>query len=373
MDDVTVSLSQDNTINIMIGSERFSALVDTGCSRTLINEQVLNAFSWLKDNFLEATPDTQVVGTTANGQSMQFTGEVTVPIRVESKTFDIECLVGPTVVYPVILGNDFLRETGSTLSFTANTIQMKQPLSLGCRQATVIPAWSEVCMRVKVMDYERPIEGDGLVEGASTLDSLGILVARSLSRLKDNTTVMRILNPLGREVIIPEQSLVGIFTPLEEDDQVMEITEKDRTKTEVSDIRVNSLSMGQTEITRHHKFEELFNVPQSDLTQDQTKRLYDFLWKNRAVFQFPGEPLGHTDLVEHEIHPKPDFKGWRSRPYRSNPALRREIESQVKRMLKEDIIEPSISPFSSPVLLVQKADRTWRLVIDYRRANSQLL
>ncbi|UYV74754.1 K02A2.6-like, partial [Cordylochernes scorpioides] len=57
------------------------------------------------------------------------------------------------------------------------------------------------------------------------------------------------------------------------------------------------------------------------------------------------------------------------RPYRVPICDQQEIRNQVQQMLKNGIIEQSFSPFSSPVTLVTKRDKTKRFCIDYRKVN----
>lgn len=58
------------------------------------------------------------------------------------------------------------------------------------------------------------------------------------------------------------------------------------------------------------------------------------------------------------------------RPYRYTPEQKNEIEAQVKELLKAGLIVPSVSPFSSPVLLVRKKDQSWRMCVDFRHLNA---
>lgn len=60
----------------------------------------------------------------------------------------------------------------------------------------------------------------------------------------------------------------------------------------------------------------------------------------------------------------------KQRPYRVTPEQRQEIQQQVTKLLKADVIEESYSPWAAPVVLVRKRDGTWRFCLDYRKLNS---
>jgi hypothetical protein len=57
------------------------------------------------------------------------------------------------------------------------------------------------------------------------------------------------------------------------------------------------------------------------------------------------------------------------RPYRYHFLQKGEIEKIVKELLDSRVIRHSTSPFSSPVLLVRKANGIWRMCMDYRSLN----
>ena len=61
------------------------------------------------------------------------------------------------------------------------------------------------------------------------------------------------------------------------------------------------------------------------------------------------------------------------RPYRYPYYQKNEIEKIVKELLSVGFIRNSSSLFASPILLVRKANGSWRMCIDYRASNQETI
>ncbi|MES9903532.1 MAG: reverse transcriptase domain-containing protein, partial [Sedimenticola sp.] len=111
------------------------------------------------------------------------------------------------------------------------------------------------------------------------------------------------------------------------------------------------------------------SLDDSDLSPDQKQSLLTFIGKNRDVFAKDTSELGCTNLHHHRIETG-DAAPQRQRFYRTSPQVNDEIGKHIDDMLQNEIIEPSDSVWTSPVVMIKKKDNSFRFCIDYRRLNN---
>ena len=91
--------------------------------------------------------------------------------------------------------------------------------------------------------------------------------------------------------------------------------------------------------------------------------------KSTDVFALNDQELGCTNVVLHNIDTG-DKPPVRQPPYRAPMIYREKIADMVTEMQERGIVQPSTSPWASPVVLVPKKDGSMRFCVDYRRLNS---
>lgn len=117
--------------------------------------------------------------------------------------------------------------------------------------------------------------------------------------------------------------------------------------------------------------EDDLNFPKisSCLTASEIQRVQQFIKEFHHILICKQGLNGRTHEVEHQINTG-NAVPIRQRPRRLPLAQEEEVEKMIQTMKKEDVIEESCSPWSSPVVLVQKKDGTKRFCVDYRMLNS---
>lgn len=97
--------------------------------------------------------------------------------------------------------------------------------------------------------------------------------------------------------------------------------------------------------------------------------LMPILQRFKAVFDEPRE-LPPKRKCDHSIPLKAEDQHVTQRPYRLPFHQKNALEGIIEQLLNSKTIRPSVSPYSSPAILVKKKDRTWRMCIDYEHLNA---
>ena len=103
------------------------------------------------------------------------------------------------------------------------------------------------------------------------------------------------------------------------------------------------------------------------LEPEQKSQLKTLLLQYADIFN---DMPGRTTLCSHSIQLLEGAKPFKLPPYRVHPEKTELIKQELELMLRIGVIEPSCSPFASPVVIVSKPDGKSRFCTDFRRLNS---
>lgn len=255
--------------------------------------------------------------------------------------------------YDAVLGADFIWSYMTTFNKKTNCVQFKNTnfrlypykrVILGPRSETIVKATTNR-NRIGITKPEEIIPG--------------IFIGCCLVKPKDNTCPITIINVTEEEKIIqiPEVAL--------EEVKIREHI----TQQSVNAVQINNKIKS---ISREEQVGELIRT--EHLNKEERKTLLELCREYNDVFHLEGETLTHTTKIEHEITTRIDSAPVNIRPYRLPERHKNEVDRQIKEMLKQEIIRPSMSQWNAPLLVVPKktdaAGKTkLRIVVDFRKLN----
>ena len=373
-----------STIPISIEGYEFRCLVDTGAAITAVSADVWNKYlrhvcPSLDDSALQNI-------TSVNGGILKTLGKTMMRFGIQSEIFPFEAYVIKNLTYDVILGRDFLHKFSSKIDFEKGRIKFvfeEDPLpfhgmgdtvsndytvsddndfncSVHADFSFVIPPQSEVVLPARLNSIPKKSNVFGLITPRTALpEKYSIFGASELVYVSEDGTVpMRMINPSSQPVKIYRRTRLGDFKGVDSSIETFEL----------HSMKHSDSPSSPTDVGFHGDYSDLPDLSDSALVDGDKVRFKNLFSRYRDVFAFSDNQLGRTSLVQHTIDTG-DAMPIKQRPYRTTPENKQEIDRQVDDMLQRGIIQESVSPWSSPVVLVKKKDGEMRFCIDFRSVN----
>lgn len=327
--------------------------------------------------------------TMADGSLMKVYGSAKMNIEINSKNFDHNVIVANADV-PAMIGIDFLREHNCTTDFGTNTLVINESdvdtvfvgmtktnfpvCKVSVAENILVPAKSEMIIPGRV-HCKGDVPKDGLVETAFLSNARrGLWAAKAYVTVDNRKVPILVRNPNDEPVQLYKGTTTALLHPVTE----LPVSVNTVNKTDVQETDVQEPDVENTQENNSPKDEACEELPEHMqplwedgkklLSDDQAMELKKLLGKYSNVFSKDKSDTGVTAQIEHTIdtgdHP-PIKQAPRRLPMHKQDAASEEI----KEMLQDNIVRPSNSPWSSPVVLVEKKDKSIRFCIDFRKLN----
>ena len=311
--------------------------------------------------------------TSVSGRSLVTLGKLMFSFVIDSEIFPFEAHVIQDLTFDVIIGRDFLRKFSSRIDFVKSVVEFSRdenPLPFcDASDGTSVGGDSLndfVCSVHADFSFTVPPESEFVVMGKLNLlpeekETCGLVVPRfnlphrysifgasELVKVTDDGTVpIRMVNPSAQPVKIFRRTRLADFELFANNIAIYELREPE--ELDISAVPCDS----DERLQPQSDYSDLPDLSDSVLSDGDRIKFRNLFRKYRDVFAFSEDQLGRTSLVQHVIDTG-DAMPIKQRPYRTSPEGKQEIDRQVGEMLQKGIIQESVSPWSSPLVLAKK-------------------
>ena len=382
---------------------KINTLFDTGAMKSVMSLEMYNR---LKLDDLDTNSTPHVVG--ASGESLGARGRTKCEININSRLFYQTFIVCEHLKRPIILGRDFsiqncigiswtksntrqltqnnevIAETSEYQSPTRSAVSLKRNIKVPPRSCAVVDVDIKSTEEIKV-----EVIPDQLWLSANPNICTYPMIADLKDRQPDTVTPFVIVN-FSHHEHLPKDHVVAFAEKDSDESEVLEICTMEQVEKEIPRNWIPSRK-------RQEKLNELFENPFETKSDDflkspaevpvhrkvlledknispKTQKAFDKLCeKYDDIISKNSGDIGKTMLVEMEIdtgnHPP-----IASKPYTLPLKHYEWVQKEIETLERAGIIERSISPWESPVVIVPKKSAPGepprrRMCLDYRRIN----
>ena len=357
-----VTVSQiGRTMNLSIQGELgrlpCSFILDTGATKSIVRPDIVkHGKSLRKCNYTLKT---------ATGENVPINGAITDCIKFGETVYEHEFLVA-NITDQCILGLDFMDKYGFIINFAGRTLkQGNMEYSLANEEAeasvrrvvlvddVMIPPMSEYIVWAKLDNYPKN-QHIAVIEPRREPSLDYIMTGKSLVVTGPRQLVpVRMMNLSESEKLICAGSHIA---NCEDVDFVKGCEE------EIAGGHHSNHKSKNTEM------QNLLTSVKNSTSAAQFTRVKQMLEEFQDIFSAGEGDCGRTTLVKHRIDTG-NAQPIRQHPRRLPLAKVQESSAIIDEMYKNGVIESSHSPWSAPVVLVNKKDGSSRFCVDYRLLN----
>lgn len=331
-------------------------LIDTGASTSLIK-----ACKLIPETRFNSNEKLTLHGLSPNNP-VETIGSCKISLSVSGYHFDAKFHIlnqASNVPFDGLLGKDVLQSQAAHINYETNLIRLKSiphPISLHTENLNFnhtlisLKARSETIIEINV---KNPEVKEGIIP--QILLPKGIFISKCIVKVNpDNKAFASVLNTRIIDQCI--NPITVTLEPLPNESLVLNMNHN------VKNYCTDREQLLKEKLRLEH------------LNPEEQKSILDLCIQYKDIFHLSEQDiLTSTNSITHEIditNPSPVY----TKSYRYPEIHKKEVNRQIDKMLKQGIIQPSVSPWSSPLWVVPKkidasGKRKWRIVIDYRKLN----
>lgn len=306
-------------------------LLDTGSDISLIK-----LYSLADDTWIDDTIQLELQG--IHEQVIKTLGKTTLTLNLGNKikTYDFHVVpIQFNLRTDGVIGRDLLVNLKASIDYGERILQIGLNKIHLCNPVINIPPKSE-----KIVQVILNKNGNGLVEQQEI--EPGVYIPNVIVESRQYKAQVVIINTTNHEI------------------------NASKIHCQLTNVITNTTLIKQGEVTEHLKLDHL--------PSNERDVIVELCNEYRDIFYIPGDKLTATNSIEHEIPLIQNSPPVNVRAYRIPHHQKDEVDRQVNKLLIDEIIRPSSSPFNAPIILVPKkldnsGIKKWRMAVDLRKLN----